>query len=135
MRRAYRGGLTIAAAFAFVAGAACERKPAVPLPESDHPLALLARPTLDGSILDVAAFSGKVVAVNVWSPSCVPCAHEAPGLQRVADELAPRGFALVTVMVEGTREEARTFVERAGLTAPVVIGDAEILGRLRVLAY
>jgi hypothetical protein len=40
----------------------------VPLPKSDQPLALLARPTADGSILDVAPYRGRVVAVTFWSP-------------------------------------------------------------------
>ncbi len=60
------------------------------------------------------------------------CAREAPGLQRVADEL---GIALVTVAFEGTRDAAQGFVARAGLRAPVVLGDDAIAAHLQVAAY
>jgi hypothetical protein len=51
---------------ALAAAAACRGE--VPLPRSDRPLALLERPTADGSILDVAPYQGRVVAVTFWSP-------------------------------------------------------------------
>lgn len=106
-----------------------------PLPKADKPLALLARPTLQGGSFDPGSVAGKVVVVNVWSPACVPCAKEAPGLQRAADALADRGLALVTLMVDGTPAAAQRFVVSAGLTAPVVLGDLDILAGLNVLAY
>jgi hypothetical protein len=60
------------------------------------------------------------------------CAREAPGLQKVADEL---GVALVTVVLEGTRDGALGFVARTGLRAPVVLGDDAIAGHFHVAAY
>ena len=39
-----------------------------PLPAREGLLELLARPTVDGADLDVAALAGKVVVVNFWSP-------------------------------------------------------------------
>jgi hypothetical protein len=48
---------------------ACHRQASAPLPDTDQPLALLARPTLAGPPFDPATVSGKVVAINVWSPS------------------------------------------------------------------
>ena len=106
-----------------------------PLPNADKPLALLARPTLRGDTFDPGSVAGKLVVVNVWSPGCVPCVKEAPGLQRAADALADRGLALVTLMVDGTPAAAQRFVASAGLTAPVVLGDLDILSGLNVLAY
>jgi hypothetical protein len=50
---------------AVVALAACD---SAPLPKVDKPLVLLARPTLDGRMLDVSAYAGHVVVVNFWSP-------------------------------------------------------------------
>ena len=45
-----------------------ECKRSAPLPALEEPMALLARPTVDGTALDVAALAGKVVVVNFWSP-------------------------------------------------------------------
>src|SRR5262249_5657528 len=130
IRAAYRAALTLIALVA-----ACHQTADVPLPDTDRPLALLARPTLAGGTLDPKALDGKVVVVNVWSPGCAPCAHEAPGLEQIADELAPQGLALVTVMMEGTADAARSFVDQARLTAPVVLGDGEIMSHYKIVAY
>ena len=51
---------------ALLATLSCERS--APLPRMDRPLALLARPTVAGAILDVTPLEGKVVVVNFWSP-------------------------------------------------------------------
>ncbi len=48
---------------------ACHRGASAPLPDTDQPLALLARPTLAGAGFDPASVAGKVVVVNFWSPS------------------------------------------------------------------
>jgi thiol-disulfide isomerase/thioredoxin len=120
---------------AFVVFPACKSGRPVPLPPVDKPLPLLARDTLAGQRFDPASVAGKVVVVNFWSPGCAPCAKEAPGLQAAADALADRGLALVTVMSDGTPDEARAFVHRAGLTAPVVVGDLDLLKDLNVLVY
>jgi thiol-disulfide isomerase/thioredoxin len=135
LRASYVLGLTLLALLVVAQWAACHRRAATPLPDTDRPLTLLDGPTLAGPPVDVAALAGKVVVVNFWSPSCVPCQREAPGLQAVADELAPRGLALVTVMLEGTKAGAETFVRTAGLTAPVVLGNDEIAGHFRVAVY
>ena len=45
--------------------AACDD---APLPKVDKPLLLLARPTIDGPMLETGAFAGRVVVVNFWSP-------------------------------------------------------------------
>jgi len=129
LRARYLRGLT------FLALVACHRAAQVPLPDTDRPLALLAKPTLAGPNLDPHDFAGKVVVVNIWSPGCVPCAHEAPGLQKIADELGPKGLELVTVMMEGTRPAAQAFVAKTGLRAPVVLGDDAIAGHFHLVAY
>ena len=122
--------LCTAALFVLLA-AAC--RPEKPLPETDRPLDLLARPLLaSGDAFDPATLAGKVVLVNFWSPSCGHCVRELPDLQRVADELAPRGLELVTVVTHANYEHARAVVARAGLRAPVVIADGELQDAYKV---
>jgi AhpC/TSA family protein len=58
-----------------------------------------------------------------------------PGLQRLADELAPRGLELVTVALDGSRESQQRFAARTGLRAPVVLGTAQMARHFQVVAY
>jgi thiol-disulfide isomerase/thioredoxin len=41
--------------------------------------------TLEGRNLDVAAYRGKVVVLNIWGSWCSPCRAEAPNLAAVAE--------------------------------------------------
>jgi hypothetical protein len=58
-----------------------------------------------------------------------------PGLQAVADELAPRGVQMITVMMEGSPAAGKRFVEREGLHVPVVVGEWGLLKAFHVDAY
>jgi hypothetical protein len=60
-------GSFVALALLVAVGLGC--RSSEPLPSTDQPLGVLARPTLEGPVLDVAPFAGKVVLVNFWSPT------------------------------------------------------------------
>src|SRR4029450_13344956 len=98
-----------------------------PLPDEPKPLTALTLPTLAGGAFDPASLSGKVVAINVWSPSCGSCVRELPALESVANELSGKGFALVTVMSDGSDAHAARVVAKTGLTAPVLLGTEALL--------
>jgi hypothetical protein len=51
-----------------------------------------------------------------------------PELDRLAEELGPRGVELVTVVTSGGPARATAVVDRVGLRAPVVVADGELLG-------
>ena len=106
-----------------------------PLPDEPKPLTALTLPTLADGAFDPASLSGKVVAINVWSPSCGPCLRELPALESVANELSGKGFALVTVMSEGSVAHAARVVAKTGLTAPVLLGTEALLRTFHVDAY
>ena len=51
----------------------------------------------DGSELNLGAFLGKVVLVNIWATWCPPCVVEMPALDRLQGALGAEGVAVVTV--------------------------------------
>ena len=42
--------------------------------------------TLDGKSYDVATFSGKILVINFWSTTCLPCIAEMPALNKLVKE-------------------------------------------------
>jgi len=56
-------------------------------------------------------------------------------LQRLADELGPRGLALVTVALDGSPVRAARMATRLGLTAPIVVGDTPLREQFLVVSY
>jgi hypothetical protein len=56
-------------------------------------------------------------------------------LQKLADELGPRGLALVTIALDGSPQRAVRAAERIGLRAPVVLGDTPLRRDFLVESY
>jgi thiol-disulfide isomerase/thioredoxin len=101
---------------AVAAGEISERSPA-PAPD-------LRLPDLSGRERGLAEFQGKVLLVNFWASWCSPCVEEMPSLERLADQMRGKPFALVGVNVEESRFRAMTMAQRLKLGFPVLL-DAE----------
>jgi peroxiredoxin len=84
--------------------------------------------TVDGKQLDVAAYRGKVVVLNVWGSWCPPCRAEAPGFEKVYQELKGQGVQFVGI---NTRDPevttAAAFEKEQGISYPSLYDPA---GRL-----
>jgi peroxiredoxin len=75
---------------------------------------------LDGGTWRMADHRGQVVLVNYWASWCGPCWEETPGLVRLANEMSPKGLAVVGVALdEGGTEKVRAFVDEHHVTYPV----------------
>jgi peroxiredoxin len=94
-------------------------------------------PSLAGGEVDLAALRGRVVLLNFWATWCPPCVAEMPSLERLHRALGPEGLAVVTVSADEDVAELRDFVERHGLTVPVLLDpDGREAGRAyRTMAY
>jgi peroxiredoxin len=74
-----------------------------------------------GAPISLADLRGRVVLLNFWATWCKPCEEEMPAMQRLHEALAPEGFELVSVSVDEDASEVARFVERLGLTFPVLM--------------
>ncbi|MEU8585693.1 TlpA disulfide reductase family protein [Streptomyces sp. NPDC048664] len=79
----------------------------------------LSGATIDGGKLDLSAYKGKVVVVNVWGSWCPPCRAEAPNFVKVAKDMAGKGVQFVGINTRDTSAEpARAFEKQYGVTYP-----------------
>lgn len=71
------------------------------------------------SLRDAAA--GQVTLVNIWATWCVPCRAEMPAMQKLYQELGPKGLKIVAISIDqdggGDVEE---FVRDLGLTFDIL---------------
>jgi thiol-disulfide isomerase/thioredoxin len=66
---------------------------------------------LDGQVVELASYQGRVVLVNFWATWCPPCRAEFPSLGRVRNLFSPSEFEVIAVNVG---EEAETVFSFAG---------------------
>ena len=84
---------------------------------------------LDGSKFNLASKRNKVVLLNVWATWCGPCRVEIPELQKLHNELAPKGFEVIGVSVdEGDPGPVREFVQEQKVTYPIALDPEGRLG-------
>lgn len=77
---------------------------------------------LNGSIVRLSDYRGKVVLVNFWGSWCTPCKEEIPGLQKVFSEYRGKGFAVLAVAVD----DVPFAIKKLDLPFPVVLADRQV---------
>jgi cytochrome c biogenesis protein CcmG/thiol:disulfide interchange protein DsbE len=101
-------------------------------PAPDFTLARLAG---DGEI-SLASLRGKAVVLNFWASWCEPCKEESPRLESAWRRYRDRGVVFVGIDVNDFKGDARKFVERYGLTYPILHdGQGSTIGRYGVTGF
>lgn len=82
-------------------------------------------------VMDMTAFKGKVVLLNLWATWCPPCIRELPALDRLQQRLGDDEFEVVAVAVDQAGYEAvRGFYQRFELKhLGLYLGRAENVGQ------
>jgi len=70
--------------------------------------------------LQLSSLRGKAIVLNVWASWCLPCKEEAPYLERVWTRNRARDVVVLGLDAKDFRVDARRFVQRFGLTFPIV---------------
>lgn len=76
---------------------------------------------LDGKLVSLSDFSGKVVLVNFWATWCGPCRVEMPAMESLYKEMRSKGFEILAISVDAQGTiVTRPFQEAMGLTFPIL---------------
>jgi peroxiredoxin len=59
-----------------------------------------ALPDLDGKMVNLADYKGKVVLLNIWATWCPPCVEEMPSMEKLHQELKDEDFKILAVSID-----------------------------------
>jgi peroxiredoxin len=62
-------------------------------------------PDLDGKMVNLADYKGKVVLLNIWATWCPPCVEEMPSMEKLYQELKEEDFVLLAASVDASGNE------------------------------
>jgi thiol-disulfide isomerase/thioredoxin len=78
---------------------------------------------LDGQQWDLGKLRGQVVVVNFWASWCTPCLEEMPSIQRLAEAMRGKPFAVISVNVAEGQGRAQMAARQMGITFPVLLDE------------
>jgi len=79
-------------------------------------------PLLDGKMVSLSDYQGKVVFLNIWATWCGPCREEMPSMQKLYKELQNEDFEILAVSIDilGARAVA-PFMKELKLSFPALL--------------
>lgn len=103
----------------------------------DEPPPDLELPDLDGNLVSLRGFVGKIVIFDFWAVWCGPCEQSLPFFQRLEDRYRDHGLVVIGLHVddEMPRPEAvRAYVEDRGVRYRNLLSTVEADEAFRVFA-
>ena len=79
--------------------------------------------SLTGEDVRLADFAGKVILLDFWATWCAPCKVEIPWFIDFHARYGARGLQVLGVAVEESPDALAPYVERMGMTYPVLLGE------------
>ena len=78
-------------------------------------------PDLDGQMVSLADYRGKVVLLNIWATWCPPCLEEMPSMEKLYQELKGEGFEILAVSIdESGAQDVLPFMKKHKLSFPAL---------------
>lgn len=77
---------------------------------------------LDGQMVSLTNFRGKVVLLNIWATWCPPCVEEMPSMEKLFQELKDEDFEILAVSIdESGAQDVLPFMKKHKLSFPVLL--------------
>ncbi len=77
---------------------------------------------MNGAKVNLAAFRGKPLIINLWATWCGPCRLEMPQLVALQDEFKDKGLTILGISVDDNADEIRKFAAEYKVTYPMLVG-------------
>jgi peroxiredoxin len=87
--------------------------------EKGVPAPSFTLPGLDGKMVSLDDYKGKVVLLNIWATWCPPCVDEMPSMEKLYQELKGEAFEILAVSIDVLgAKEVIPFMKKHKLSFP-----------------
>jgi peroxiredoxin len=88
---------------------------------------------LDGNMVNLSDFKGKVIILDFFATWCPPCKQEIPDFIKLQNEYRDKGFTMIGISLS-RMSDMQSFARDFGINYPVLIDDgyaAAVYGPIR----
>ena len=79
-------------------------------------------PGLDGKMINLTNYKGKVVFLNIWATWCPPCVQEMPSMEKLYQALKDEEFEILAVSIDALGgDTVAPFMKKYGLSFPALL--------------
>ncbi len=69
----------------------------------------------DGRDISLSDYRGRVVLLDFWAAWCAPCRAEMPNVKKVYDGFHEKGFDIIGISMDNSREQFDNYVRQQGI--------------------
>ena len=85
---------------------------------------------IDGNIVTMSDYEGKVIFINFWATWCGPCVGEMPEIQKFYDKFKDNDNVVFLIVSNEKPEVVKKFIEKKNYTFPVYSARSQIPQKL-----
>ncbi len=83
---------------------------------------------LEGNVVKLSDYRGKVVLVNFFATYCPPCRYEIPDFIKLQKELGPKGFQVIGISVDENADKILPyFIKKLNINYPVLLATSKVI--------
>lgn len=83
---------------------------------------------INGKIINVSDFRGKIVFLNFWTTWCPECRVEMPGMEKLFQRFKEDDFAMIAINLRETSKTVNTFFNKNKLTFSALLDSDGSVG-------
>jgi peroxiredoxin len=77
---------------------------------------------LNGKIVALSDYRGKIIVVNIWATWCLPCVEEMPSMEKLYQKFKTENFEILAVSIdEAGSDVVAPFMKKHKLTFPALL--------------
>ena len=82
---------------------------------------------LNGKVVKLSDFKGKVVILDFWATHCPPCIQEIPDFIKLYNKYKDKGLVVIGISLDrGGVEGVKRFCQSKGVNYPIVMANYEV---------
>ena len=82
---------------------------------------------LNGNLVHLKDYRGKVVLLNFWATWCLPCLVEMPSMEKLFNKYKNKDFVILAVDMQEDLETVKKFKERFNLSFPILLDEEGVV--------
>lgn len=85
---------------------------------------------LEGNLINIEDYKGKIILLNFWATWCPNCRQEAPFLEKLYDQFKTKDFLIFRINAKESKETIHKYLEKHPSKIAILLDEKNKVGNL-----